>query len=331
MTISRFGYLSLATLLATTSCGSNAAPVAKPVASAPTGPKAVGPAADKAASLREAADLLEKSAKALTDGNKNLAEQYFSTAEIITGPEALASLAPTFRQGAPERVITPTVKVADAAPQPKVVGGSEADDEADKVPVPPVEIGSLTGTMKIDNQAVSGAFGLVTLEPIGRKSAGRAPKKRIVEQRGREFLPHVLAVPVGSTVQFPNFDLVFHNVFSTSPTAAFDLGLYKGGDAREYTFAKEGILRLGCNLHANMSAYVAVVSAPHFVVTDDSGKFSFKHLQPGKYKLKAWNERSKNPVTMDVTIKAGSNDISVGVSGDAPAGYQPDKFGVKRG
>ena len=337
-------FISLA-LVVVAGCGGAKAPVATtptvpvasgiavaPVATVVSPVVPLGPAGERAAALREAASSLDKAAAALVSGNKNFAEQLFSTAELLTGPEALVALAPLFREGAPPRVSAPPVKVEKSqTPQPKVVGGSEADDAGDKVPIPSSETASLTGVIKVDNQTAAGAFGLVALEPIGRKSAGRAPKKRIVEQRGREFLPHVLAIPVGSTVQFPNFDQVFHNVFSTSPTAAFDLGLYRGGDAREYVFAKEGILRLGCNLHANMSAYVAVVAAPHFVITDDTGKFSFKHLQPGKYRLKAWNERSKNPIVMEVTVKNGANDLSIGVAGDAPTGPQPDKFGVKRG
>ena len=139
------------------------------------------------------------------------------------------------------------------------------------------------------------------------------------------------SVPVGSTVSFPNFDTVFHNVFSTSPQDAFDLGLYKAGETREFTFQKEGIVRLGCNLHANMGAYIAVVSAPAYVVTDDGGHFAFKHMAPGRYKLKAWSERSKAPITQDLVLKAGKNDVTVGVAGDAPVGAQPDKFGGKRG
>ena len=123
------------------------------------------------------------------------------------------------------------------------------------MPPPKVE-GSLTGTVQIDGKPLNGAFGLVTLEPASGKWKPRAPKQRVMEQRNREFLPHVLAVPVGSTVAFPNFDTVFHNVFSTSPLGAFDLGIYKKGEAREFTFDKEGIIRLGCNLHANMSAYI---------------------------------------------------------------------------
>jgi plastocyanin len=290
-----------------------------------------GPVAERAQLLREAADQLERAQAALDNGNKNLAEQLFSTAELLVGPDVVAPLAQQFRAGAPPRVTTPTQKIdTSAPPQPKVSGSSEAEDENDRVPPPKVEA-SLTGAMQIDGRAASGAFGLVTLEPAEGKWKPRTPKRLVVEQRKREFLPHLMAISVGSTVSFPNFDTVFHNVFSTSPLGAFDLGLYKAGEAREFTFQKEGIVRLGCNLHANMSAYIAVVAAPAYVVTDDTGHFALKHLAPGRYKLKAWSERSKAPITQDITIKPGKNDVTVGVAGDAPPGPAPDKFGVKRG
>ena len=237
-----------------------AAKPAPAAAAKPAAPAKLGPVSEKAQILREAADQLEKAGQQLDRGNRNLAEQLFSTAELLVGPEALASLAPQFREGAPPRVTTPTQKVdLAAAPQPKAGGSSEADDEAAKVPPPKVELGNITGTLQIDGKPVSG-FGLVTLEPASGKWKPRTPKRATVEQRGREFLPNVTAVPVGSTISFPNFDTVFHNVFSTSPLAPFDLGLYKAGEAREFTFTKEGIVRLGCNLHANMSAFIAVVS-----------------------------------------------------------------------
>jgi plastocyanin len=289
------------------------------------------PAGEKAASLREAADLLDKAQAALGNGNKNLADQLFSTAELLVGPDMLASLADTFHAGAPPRVAGPTQKIDPSTPpQPKVVGSSEQEDAEAKVAPPRIE-GSLSGVVQIDGKPLSGAYGLVTLEPVSGKWAPRTPKRRSVEQRNREFLPHVLAVPVGSTVAFPNYDNVFHNVFSTSPLAAFDLGIYKVGEAREYTFSKEGIIRLGCNLHAGMSAYIVVVNAPAYVVTDDSGHFAFKHLAPGKYKLHAWSERSQTPITQEVNVKQGANDVNVGVAADAPTGAQPDKFGGKRG
>jgi len=313
-----------------TPAGSAGTSVVSPTpAPAPT-PEKLGPAGEKAQLLREAADQLEKAARALANGNRNLADQLFSTAELLVGPDALASLAPMFREGAPPRVTTPTIKVdPQATPQPAVEGNSEAEDEAAKVPPPP-KIGSLTGTLLIDGKPAN-SYGLITLEPANGKFKPRPPKHHVIEQRGREFLPHLAAVSVGSTISFPNFDTVFHNVFSTSPVAQFDLGLYKAGEAREVTFTKEGIVRLGCNLHANMSAFIAVVAAPAYVVTDDKGVFAFRRLKPGKYKLKAWSVKSKAPITQAITIKPGKNTIDVGVAADAPAGPPPDKFGGKRG
>lgn len=285
----------------------------------------------RAHELREAADDLDKAQAALSSGNRNVAEHYFSLAELIVGADSVATLAPAFRDGGPPRVTTPVVLVdPHAAPQPRTLGSSEAEDAEAKVAPPPVE-GSLTGALLVGGKPLSGTFGLVTLEPASGTWKPRIAKHRTIEQRNREFLPHVMAIPVGSTVTFPNFDTVFHNVFTTSPLGAFDLGIYKLGEAREYTFTKEGIIRLSCNLHANMSAYVAVVTAPAYVVTDSTGAFKFQHLAVGKYKLKAWTERSSAPIAQDVTIKTGKNDVQVTVTADAPAGPVHDKFGGKRG
>jgi hypothetical protein len=176
----------------------------------------------------------------------------------------------------------------------------------------------------------STGFGVVTLTPLGKKVRPRRPRPHIMEQREREFLPHVLAIPVGSTVSFPNYDEIFHNVFSTGGAKAFDLGLYKGGQARDMTFDKEGIIRVGCNIHANMSGYIVVVAAPHYVLTDQGGNFRFASLAPGKYTLRAWTERSDKPIEQVVVIKAGDNTVQVGL-GEGAEGPLPDKFGVARG
>ncbi len=311
--------------------GGSGAAATTPTSDAAKPSGAGGPVGDRAAILRDAADQLDKAGRALASGNKSVAEYLFSTAELETGPDALAAIAPLFRDGAPPRVATAPVKFdPNEGPQPKVFGSSEAEDEKEKVPPPRVE-GSLAGVVQIDGKPLAGAFGLVTLEPASGKWKSRTPKHLVVEQRGREFSPHLMAISTGSTVSFPNFDNVFHNVFSTSPTGSFDLGLYKSGEAREYTFPKEGIIRLGCNLHANMSAYIAIVAAPAYVVTDDTGHYEFRHLEPGKYKMKVWSERSKAPIAQEITIKQGKNAVDVGVSADAPTGPQPDKFGGKRG
>jgi len=335
------GVAALATVLAcassgpTTARGLDPAPPARepgPGAPAEDSPAPKGKVHEQAERLREVAGLLDKAQLALDKGNKSLAEQLFSSAEQLIGsPEAVASVAGVFRDGAPPRVMTPIQKVDPSAPpQPRVAGSSEAEDELDRVAPPKVEA-SLAGVLQIDGRVASGAFGLITLEPSDGKWKPRTPKRLKVEQRNREFLPHLTAISVGSTVSFPNYDTVFHNVFSTSPVGAFDLGLYKVGEAREFTFTREGIVRIGCNLHANMSAFIAVVAAPAYVVTDENGRFSFKHMPPGRYKLKAWSERSQAPATQDVVLKVGKNDVVVGVAGDAAPGPQPDKFGGKRG
>src|ERR1041384_5839952 len=137
------------------------------------------------------------------------------------------------------------------------------DDDPGKKP----ESGALHGTLQLQGKALGG-LGLVMLWPKDGKVAKRSPKFRGIEQRNQMFAPHLIAVPVGSTVAFPNFDSIYHNVFSLSQPQRFDLGMYKGGDMREMKFAKPGIIRLGCNIHANMSAYLLVVDAPHYVVAE---------------------------------------------------------------
>lgn len=278
-----------------------------------------------AAGLKDklAADLLNHAIVAGKRGQRSYAEQLFSRAEMLVGSNRLAAVATTFRAGAPPRVTTAIGRLpADTAAQPKTVGSSE-QDEPDRKPA----AGSLRGTMKIDGKASTG-LGVVMLWPEkgGKK---RVAKQRIIEQRGKAFAPHVMAVPVGSTVSFPNFDPIFHNVFSLSKAKPFDLGMYKNGETREVTLDKPGIVRLGCNLHANMSAYLIVVDAPHYVVVDGDGSYSFKSLAPGKYRVQAWNEQSGEPTTSSLVIKAGPNEGNL----DLKAGGQvisPDKFGVER-
>jgi plastocyanin len=181
--------------------------------------------------------------------------------------------------------------------------------------------------VKIDGKAPSG-LGVVMLWPE-KGTKKRQPKQRIVEQRGKAFAPHVMAVPVGSTVSFPNFDPIFHNVFSLSKAKAFDLGMYKNGETREVKLDKPGIVRLGCNLHANMSAYLVVVDAPHYVIVNSDGTYSFKSLAPGKYRVQAWNEQSGEPMTTSVAIQAGPNERNLELAGGGQA-ISPDKFGNAR-
>jgi plastocyanin len=182
--------------------------------------------------------------------------------------------------------------------------------------------------MTIEGKPMDG-LGTVMLFPSsgGKK---RTPKQRVVEQRDKQFSPRVLAVPPGSTVAFPNFDGVYHNVFSISPTKKFDVGLYKDGDTRELKFEKPGIVRLGCNIHAKMASYILVIDAPHYVVVEGGNEFNFKSLAPGKYKVRAWSEKSAGPTESEITIKPGANTATFDVKGDGDTGPGEDKFGMTR-
>ena len=273
---------------------------------------------------KEAADLLGLAVEAGKRGQRNYAEQLFSRVEMKIGPKAVAAVAKTFREGAPVRITTKTKTLQDDGPQPKV-----ATPEEEPAPPAKAKIGSLAGSLKIDGKTPSG-LGVVMLTPAKGGGKKRIPKTRVIEQRGKEFAPHVMAIPVGSTVSFPNFDQIYHNVFSISKTKAFDLGMYKSGETREMKFDKPGIVRLGCNLHAAMSAYLIVVAAPHYVVVDKDGKFNFRALAPGKYKVQVWNEAAGDPMTSEVEIKEGENAQDFDLKA-APAGISPDKFGTSRG
>jgi plastocyanin len=110
----------------------------------------------------------------------------------------------------------------------------------------------------------------------------------VLDQRNLTFSPHVLAVRVGTTVDFPNNDKVFHNVFSFRDGKKFDLGMYPKGISKRIVFDKPGLARLFCNIHPNMAAYVMAVDTPYFAVSNEQGAFSIDGVPPGTYTYHAW-------------------------------------------
>ena len=270
-------------------------------------------------------ELMQAAITAARRGQRNWADQLFSRVEIAVGPEVVASAATAFRSGAPPRIETPLKQMApDTPPQPKIAGSSDEDSpSASQLP------GSLRGTITVDGKPLDGV-GLVELYPTAGKYKKRTAKVRVVEQRNKTFSPRLIAVPPGSTVAFPNFDNFYHNVFSSSPTQPFDIGLFKNGMSREMKFEKTGLVRLGCNVHANMAAFIFVIDAPNYVPVDGAKEFLFKSLEPGKYRALVWSERSKEPLETEIKIKDGTNTITFDVKGDAERGPSKDKFGNPR-
>jgi plastocyanin len=132
-----------------------------------------------------------------------------------------------------------------------------------------------------------------------------APPSRVsIRQKDEEFVPHLVAVTVGSTVDFPNEDLIFHNVFSLSRGGTFDLGRYPRGQTKGRTFHEPGIIKVYCNLHSHMNAVVRVFDHPFFAIPDDEGHFTIKGMTPGRYDVVAWHERVGD-VTFEADIAAG--------------------------
>jgi plastocyanin len=132
--------------------------------------------------------------------------------------------------------------------------------------------------------------------PVG---ANRAPATNVVSvstkqiaQHGAQFTPHIMPVMVGTTVEWPNNDDIYHNVFSMSDAKQFDLGLYKGDPSdKRVTFNKPGRVDVYCSIHQNMHCVVLVLENPYFASTDENGNYKISDVPPGTYKLKAWQER----------------------------------------
>ncbi len=153
---------------------------------------------------------------------------------------------------------------------------------------------------------VAPATAIVYAEPLDAAPA-RTSGRFTLSQKNKTFQPHVLAVPSGSTVSFPNDDQIFHNVFSLASPDPFDLGLYRAGATRERTFTRAGTYRVFCNIHPQMTALVIVVPTPFTAMVGTDGRFSFD-LPPGRYRVTALSERAA-PVSVEVTSVAGAATV----------------------
>jgi plastocyanin len=166
--------------------------------------------------------------------------------------------------------------------------------------------GAATVTGRVEVRLAPGAAAstaVVYAEPLDRPAPPQ-PTAAELNQRDKTFLPGVLAVPVGSTVAFPNRDPIFHNVFSLSSPAPFDLGLYRSGASRSRTFTRPGAYRVFCNIHPQMTAFILVAPTPYVTVADAEGRYTLD-LPAGRYRLTARSDRAAE-ASVEVTIGAGA-------------------------
>ena len=140
------------------------------------------------------------------------------------------------------------------------------------------------------------------------------PQRATMDQRNERFVPHVLAITVGTTVDFPNSDNTYHNVFSLRGPRPFDLGRYAAGRSKSVRFDRPGVVRVFCEIHSHMSAFILVFNHRYFTVTSPDGRYQIGRIPPGRYTLVAWNEgaiRESRPIIIPEDGGAVEADFSL--------------------
>ncbi|MGA3081107.1 MAG: hypothetical protein ABSD44_06960 [Terracidiphilus sp.] len=173
------------------------------------------------------------------------------------------------------------------------------------------------------------------LTPLGVNEAVAAPLQTHtyqMAQKDKMFDPHLLVVPVGSLVVFPNRDPFFHNVFSLFNGKRFDLGLYEAGSERHVRFDREGVSYIFCNIHPEMGAVILSLVTPYYAVSRE-GMIAISQVPPGKYILNVWSEgatpESLNAARREVTVEAAATSLGIIslVAAPSPIMHHANKFG----
>jgi plastocyanin len=220
---------------------------------------------------------------------------------------------------APAEEAAPAVAPPPAAPPPE------------RAPAPPSEV-TVAGTIAGGGgQGPGGA--VLWLTRTGGETPRPAPARgKVISQHGKTFVPHVLAVPVGTKVSFRNDDPVFHNIFSISKPNEFDTGLYKQGASYVQVFRHPGPVQILCNIHASMLGFVYVVDSPYYAQADAAGAFTIRGVPPGDYEIHVWHEAAAQPTVEKVSVgAAGVRGLALRVGGEKrPPEFLPDKSGKPR-
>lgn len=171
-----------------------------------------------------------------------------------------------------------------------------------------IKTGIIKGTITVAGKPTSDV--VVSVEGVSAESAkaqipAAKSKKAVMDQREMKFLPHVLPVLVGATVEFPNHDTVWHNVYSKGGAKDFDLGLYPPGKSRTVVFDKPGVARILCNAHPNMEAFIVVKEHPFFSSADKGGNYRLDGVPLGKYRIQVWHPELGTTETGIELVRAG--------------------------
>jgi plastocyanin len=191
-------------------------------------------------------------------------------------------------------------------------------------------VGTVSGTVSGGGQLGPGSA-VIWLRRIDAPMPRAMPVKTSITQRDKTFIPHVLVVPTGSTVEFRNEDRIYHNVFSLARPNDFDAGVRATGSTYTRKFDRAGVVDVLCNIHATMSAYIYVVDSPFFAKARPTGAFTIAGVPPGRYEVFAWHEASSAIAHKEISVSGSRTRITLTIGGDKSNGlFVPDKYGHKR-
>jgi plastocyanin len=173
---------------------------------------------------------------------------------------------------------------------------------------------------------------VVSLQPVGQPIPPPPAAHAVMVQKNKTFTPHVLPVLAGTTIDFPNYDPIFHNAFSSYSGQVFDVGLYPPGKTRSVRFVRPGVVRVFCNIHPSMSAIILVLPTPWFTKTSPDGSFSLD-VPPGTYELNVFHERAPEQTLQSLSRRVIVTDqpqkltpITVSEAGYLPVPHK-NKYG----
>ena len=186
----------------------------------------------------------------------------------------------------------------------------------------PALAGTIAGQVQLKEKGGQSATDMseVVVWVEGVKNVKPKPAGGMMTMKAKAFSPHVVVVPVGGTVEFPNQDPIFHNVFSVSPENKFDLELYKRPKSGSWTFKAPGIAKVYCNIHPQMAAIVVVRDSPYYAMVAKDGSYSIEGVPAGKYQVFAWHERAGESAV----------DLTVPADGSIAANFALDASSYKR-
>jgi plastocyanin len=214
----------------------------------------------------------------------------------------------------PDAEVAPPVRLAPGAADAAALGTIRGRVELHQRVVEPIPHASVADVGMSAMHAPTDRRSVIYLDPAPRAAFDTRDEPHAwLDQRDETFVPHVLAIVAGTTVDFPNSDQTYHNVFSLSKAKSFDLGRYAVGRIKSVRFDRPGIVRVFCDIHSHMSAFILVFSHRYFSVVDDQGHYRLENVPPGNYNVVAWNE-SVPLETSKVVVPEAGGEVELNVA-----------------